>query len=211
MREEVWAPEAADLAEQASGERWPPSDASQGSAWQRTKRAGLPLVVAGADGAHRLRIPASWQLWPNARLMYCPRWSQWWIVPFAGRRAATAIFSASTTSSWRMWGSIAHPTIRRLNRSCTAERYSPPSPVLICMSAALRDRGRRGESRGRRGHRRLHAVHTHRAALATALERPSPEGPQRISRSTRLRPTPMPSRASIACTLGLPKRPPLAA
>ena len=58
-------------------------------------------------------IPASWQAWPNSRPMNCPPWSEWWIVPFGGRRRRTAICSASTTSSERMWLAIAQPTIRR--------------------------------------------------------------------------------------------------
>jgi hypothetical protein len=59
-------------------------------------------------------MPASRAAWPNARETYCDPWSEWWIRPGAGRRRLTAIWSASTTSSERMWSAIDQPTIRRL-------------------------------------------------------------------------------------------------
>src|SRR4051812_24063138 len=62
------------------------------------------------------------------------------MVPLAGRRRRTAISNASTTSSWRMCGAIAQPTIRRLKRSCTAARYSQPSPVRVCLISAAHTR-----------------------------------------------------------------------
>jgi hypothetical protein len=40
--------------------------------------------------------------------------AEWWISPGAGRRRATAICSASTTSSARMWSAMLQPTIMRL-------------------------------------------------------------------------------------------------
>jgi hypothetical protein len=50
---------------------------------------------------------------------------------------------------------------------------------------------------------RLDALHAHRATLAAPLERDL-QAAARISRATRFSPTAMPSRASIACTRGLP-------
>ena len=49
--------------------------------------------------------------------------------PGSGRRRASAISSASTTSSERMWSAIDQPTISRENRSWTCARYRNPSHV----------------------------------------------------------------------------------
>src|SRR5213082_899087 len=58
-------------------------------------------------------IPASRATRPNARLTYCPPWSEWWVSPGQGRRRASAIFRASTTRLARMWVAIDQPTISR--------------------------------------------------------------------------------------------------
>jgi hypothetical protein len=67
--------------------------------------------------------------------------------PVARPARLTAISRASTTSSVRMCSAIAQPTIRRLNRSCTAARYSLPSSVSICLISAAHNpvRGVRAE------------------------------------------------------------------
>jgi len=63
-------------------------------------------------------------------------------VPRAGRRALTAISSAATTSSERMWLFMLQPTIRRLKRSCTAARQPAlPGADLLDVRAPHAVRG----------------------------------------------------------------------
>ena len=78
-------------------------------------------------------------------------------MPLAGLRAARAILSESMTSSWRMCAAMPQPTIRRLNRSCTAARYSHPSPVRICLMSVAHTRSSGAVDPERRRAARAHA------------------------------------------------------
>ena len=62
-------------------------------------------------------IPDSRSLRPNARLVYCDPWSEWWMRSVPGRRWTIAASSADVTSSVRMWVAIDQPTTRRLKAS----------------------------------------------------------------------------------------------
>ena len=59
-------------------------------------------------------MPALRACWPNASDTNWLPWSECQIRPRSGRRRASAICSASLTSSVRKWSAMLQPTIRRL-------------------------------------------------------------------------------------------------
>lgn len=66
----------------------------------------------------------------NSRLVYCAPWSVWKTAPAMPPRVAAAAFSASATSSVRMWSAIDHPARRREKQSTTVAEYrNSPSPT----------------------------------------------------------------------------------
>ena len=90
---------------------------------------GDGVVEAVAAAAHRLGDPGGAGLLAEGQETNWLPWSECQISPGAGRRCASAICSASVTSSVRMWSAMLQPTIRRLKTSWTATRYSQPSQV----------------------------------------------------------------------------------
>jgi hypothetical protein len=60
-------------------------------------------------------------------LVYCEPRSVCAMSPAGGRRRATAISKASSTSSVRMWAAICQPTTRRANTSRMKARYKKPA------------------------------------------------------------------------------------
>src|SRR5829696_6870474 len=98
-----------------------------------------------------------------------------------------------------MWLFMLQPTILRLKRSCTAARYSQPSPVLICLMSAHHTRsgasgGKSRPTRSPNGSARSATRHT--APDPTAPGAPTPSSPtprRRPSRTAGRQTVPWPS------------------
>ena len=174
----------------------------------REERLGDGVVKAGSDGAHRLGDPGVVAGLAERRGRCTDRRDRSdGPSPAAAGAPDGHLKRRRRPARSACCGAIAQPTIRRLKRSCTAARYSQPSPVLIClMSAAQTLFGRVGPKvtadQVSEGLDALHAAPCS-PCVAAAGERPA-SPPARISRSTRFSPTRIPSRRSIACTRGLP-------
>src|ERR687897_966116 len=69
---------------------------------RREEALGDGVIEAIAAAAHRLGDPAARACWPKASETNWLPWSECQISPGAGRRCASAICSASVTSSVRM-------------------------------------------------------------------------------------------------------------
>jgi hypothetical protein len=101
-------------------------DAAEKLAFQRGKEALAHRVVVGAIEG---RTPASRRRLSNSMEVYCEPWSEWWITPF-GRRIASAMFKASSTSRVASVVTIDHPTT-----GCTHPARPPgPAPDDRCPS-----------------------------------------------------------------------------
>jgi hypothetical protein len=81
---------------------------------RREEVLGDGVGIAVALGAHRHGDPGVAGLLAEAETDVLRARSLWCTSPGPGRRRETAICSASTTSSERMWSAIDEPTIRRL-------------------------------------------------------------------------------------------------
>jgi hypothetical protein len=76
----------------------------------------IALPAARLDPTLASACPSQLLLIERCDDRWNPPWlprSEWWTSPRSGLRCQTAISSASTTSSARMWSSIAQPTQRR--------------------------------------------------------------------------------------------------
>jgi hypothetical protein len=125
-------------------------------------------------------------------------------LPGSTSRDASAYSSVVRTRSAFARAEVSHATTRRENASRIAESHNGPSPVEIIVRSVTHSRFGAGAVKSlltRSGARvafRSRRVKPFRRGLTPA------RSASRISRSTRLRPTGVPSRFSTACTRGEP-------